>query len=272
MLTKEEKKIRAKKRQEQNIANGKCRGHKNVDLVPGTTMCQNCLDRAKKISKENATKALERQKSRVDSGKCRYHSEKDVVPGKTTCRDCYDNKKNDPRQKEWAELSKKRDNERISQGLCRNCPDKQQVDGTQICQDCRDKNSKRKRKYIPGNCRNHTSREAVFGLKHCLECLDTQRWTHLFNTYGLTKDQYLTECQRLQNKCVICKYDCLPMGETKDRKILFHLDHCHKTGLIRGVICHACNYSLGAFKENEEIIKIFGENVFNYLEKRDIRK
>lgn len=29
-----------------------------------------------------------------------------------------------------------------------------------------------------------------------------------------------------------------------------HIDHCHATGKIRGVLCSNCNMSIGGFKES----------------------
>lgn len=40
--------------------------------------------------------------------------------------------------------------------------------------------------------------------------------------------------------CEIC-------GSTKGR---MHVDHNHKTGMVRGVLCHACNYGIGCLKDD----------------------
>lgn len=39
--------------------------------------------------------------------------------------------------------------------------------------------------------------------------------------------------------CAICKSPD-PKGKGK-----FHVDHCHSTGRVRGLLCHACNLALG---------------------------
>jgi len=44
---------------------------------------------------------------------------------------------------------------------------------------------------------------------------------------------------------------------------LTHLDHCHKTGRIRGVLCNNCNTGLGKFYDDIELLK----TAINYLQK-----
>ncbi|MEU0964512.1 endonuclease VII domain-containing protein [Streptomyces sp. NPDC005917] len=34
-----------------------------------------------------------------------------------------------------------------------------------------------------------------------------------------------------------------------------HVDHCHKTGRVRGVLCFSCNAALGQFKDQPEAIR-----------------
>lgn len=41
------------------------------------------------------------------------------------------------------------------------------------------------------------------------------------------------------------------------------VDHCHKTGKIRGLLCHKCNTGIGSFQENIARLK----SAINYLEK-----
>lgn len=32
------------------------------------------------------------------------------------------------------------------------------------------------------------------------------------------------------------------------------IDHCHTSGVLRGMLCHTCNLGLGAFKDNEALL------------------
>ena len=53
--------------------------------------------------------------------------------------------------------------------------------------------------------------------------------------YGLTADEYDAVIAKANGACELCA--------ATDRKLV--LDHCHATGVIRGVLCTACNTSIG---------------------------
>lgn len=56
--------------------------------------------------------------------------------------------------------------------------------------------------------------------------------------YGLTKDQ-LTAMQNMHGGvCAICK--------KKPKRRGLNIDHCHKTGDVRGLLCAPCNLALAA--------------------------
>jgi hypothetical protein len=51
--------------------------------------------------------------------------------------------------------------------------------------------------------------------------------------------------------------------EICDRKQKLEVDHCHKSGKVRGLICGRCNRALGSFKDSYELVK----KGLEYLEK-----
>lgn len=51
-------------------------------------------------------------------------------------------------------------------------------------------------------------------------------------TYGLAKGEYETLFKAQDGRCAICG------GKRRER---LSVDHCHKTGLIRGLLCRMCN-------------------------------
>lgn len=56
-----------------------------------------------------------------------------------------------------------------------------------------------------------------------------------------------------QNKCKICKkHETVVEKRTGKIKNLC-VDHCHKTGKIRGLLCYRCNAGIGYLQDNPEI-------------------
>ena len=66
---------------------------------------------------------------------------------------------------------------------------------------------------------------------------------------GIAEDKYL-ELMNMQNyKCAICSKEETHLGRSGE-VIPLAVDHCHKTGVVRGLLCTHCNLALGQLKDN----------------------
>ncbi len=63
--------------------------------------------------------------------------------------------------------------------------------------------------------------------------------------YGITASQFALMKGRQEDACAICR---TPFASKLDT----HLDHDHKTGAIRGILCNRCNHGIGVFKDDPE--------------------
>lgn len=67
--------------------------------------------------------------------------------------------------------------------------------------------------------------------------------------YGIELGTYSRMLAEQGGRCAICSTTD-PRG-----KGVFHVDHCHDTGVVRGLLCHNCNVGLGNFKHNIDFLK-----------------
>jgi hypothetical protein len=90
----------------------------------------------------------------------------------------------------------------------------------------------------------------------------TDKKLKMFKTYGLTFGEYEKMLQDQEFKCKTCliHFSTIPAKQV-------HIDHCHKSGKVRGILCHRCNISLGTIKENIQTLK----NMIIYLEEHNER-
>ena len=78
----------------------------------------------------------------------------------------------------------------------------------------------------------------------------------LMRKYGITEKYYniLLEGQRW--RCATCR----GIRQLVDEKRLA-IDHCHETGVVRGLLCQYCNTALGLVEDDIGIL----ENMIKYL-------
>lgn len=84
-----------------------------------------------------------------------------------------------------------------------------------------------------------------------LDKQDYIRYKRLYDKYGVTKEWYFEQLEKQEHKCAICRCE-EPKG---NGNVHFHVDHCHSTGKVRGLLCSSCNTALGNFKDSTELMR-----------------
>lgn len=79
---------------------------------------------------------------------------------------------------------------------------------------------------------------------------DLHRGWDLKKDFGITVDVYQTLFDEQGGVCAIC---ARPETATRGGRVKWMaVDHCHDTGVIRGLLCSACNVAIGAFDDDIE--------------------
>lgn len=81
-----------------------------------------------------------------------------------------------------------------------------------------------------------------------------------FKKYGLTEAQFQEMLLLQENKCGICR-------KFLEKEHEQHIDHNHKTGQVRMVLCPKCNTGLGNFQEIPELLEIAAAYLRGFLVK-----
>lgn len=82
-------------------------------------------------------------------------------------------------------------------------------------------------------------------MKSCSICLEQKE----LSTFSTRKD-----C------CAICKVSFDSLGSKQ-----IHVDHCHVSNKVRGVLCHHCNSMLGYARDNQDVL----QEAVRYLNKTE---
>lgn len=101
----------------------------------------------------------------------------------------------------------------------------------------------RNRRYLAGNLEKERERKH----RYRIENPDRRREAslrHRLKPYGLGPEDFQRLLAEQNNVCAIC-------GGGARRLVL---DHDHRTGRVRGILCCVCNLALGSFGDSEEVL------------------
>ena len=113
--------------------------------------------------------------------------------------------------------------------------------GRKDCKSCKNLIAKQWRKDNPKNTEKHLVR---------------MRERAKERRYGITQEQFNKMLIDQKNMCAICS------SKFKNTKNT-HIDHCHDSSRVRGLLCNNCNMALGQFNDNTDIM----DNIIKYLQK-----
>lgn len=76
----------------------------------------------------------------------------------------------------------------------------------------------------------------------------TMRDLYYRRTFGISADEFDVILVAQGRCCAIC-------GVRPEREASLHVDHCHETGRIRGIVCLNCNQGIGKFNDDPELLE-----------------
>ena len=81
--------------------------------------------------------------------------------------------------------------------------------------------------------------------------------------FGLDVRQYAKMLGAQEGLCAICLREEPALNSKTKQRMSLAVDHCHKTGKVRGLLCSRCNRMLGLAGDKVHILK----SAINYLTK-----
>jgi hypothetical protein len=95
--------------------------------------------------------------------------------------------------------------------------------------------------------------------KSCADCRPRYRKSmKLMRSYGITIDEFEARLAGQGGACAICRI-------VPENTWSLAVDHDHRTGKVRGLLCDQCNLALGKFQDSIKTL----ENAIAYLRKHE---
>lgn len=77
---------------------------------------------------------------------------------------------------------------------------------------------------------------------------------HLRKTYGITLADYGVMFENQGGVCKVCLQPETKIDK-KGRTVNLHVDHCHSSGVVRGLLCGRCNSALGHAQDSPDRLR-----------------
>ena len=99
---------------------------------------------------------------------------------------------------------------------------------------------------LPSQRAKQAARRKLSGYKKYMRVIQRR---NLMKRYGITPEDYINLLKNQRNTCAVCE-TTRPNNGVGDR--YFDVDHDHKTGTVRGLLCRQCNLLVGLFERGED--------------------
>ena len=91
----------------------------------------------------------------------------------------------------------------------------------------------------------------------CKRCHKDYIYNLRLSRVGMTLEDYARMANAQDNKCAICKRDQSIFTRS------LHIDHNHRTGKHRAILCSRCNQTIGRSEDNPQLLR----DIADYIEK-----
>lgn len=138
-------------------------------------------------------------------------------------------------------------------------------------------NDKSKRDGLREQCKECRCKHPKIVHKNCIACGDSflaegyakaqkycgEKCQRMHLRYGINEYKYEDLLISQNYKCAICNNEETSIDKRTGKVYELAVDHCHKTGQVRGLLCANCNGGLGNY--NDDITRL--KKAIEYLEK-----
>jgi hypothetical protein len=114
-------------------------------------------------------------------------------------------------------------------------------DGTKMCSRC---------KRVLPSTEYQKDMDKEDGLS--VQCRRCRADGKLRSTYGITMDDYDRMLEEQDFRCAVCR---TPEPGGARHMVRWVVDHDHATGKVRALLCHSCNFGLGKFRDDPELLR-----------------